>query len=220
MVVVRPWHFVQCWEVEDTGAPISEIISEPKNPPLVSSQANRLAKLLPPWTGQNVTTGSFDDILLVEPGNGWNPKPAGRWLQSFCEVFSLLKFKTRIIMQTKFLTLRSEVTYLGHGNMIEKSLAFLDQTVSSVQFSRSVMSDSLWPHGLQHARLPCPSPTPGACSNSCPSGRWCHPTISSSVIPFSLLQSFQHQVFSHKSVFCIRWLKYWSFSFSISPSNE
>ena len=47
------------------------------------------------------------------------------------------------------------------------------------------MFNSLWPHGLQHARLPCPSPTPGACSNSCPSSQWCHPTISSSVIPFS-----------------------------------
>ena len=59
------------------------------------------------------------------------------------------------------------------------------------QFSCSVMSDSLWPHGLQHARLPCPSPAPRACSNSCPSSRWCHPTISSSAIPFSSsLQSF------------------------------
>ena len=54
------------------------------------------------------------------------------------------------------------------------------------------MSDSLRPHGLQHARLPCVSPTPGVYSNSCPSGRWCHPTISSSVFPFSSsLQSFQ-----------------------------
>ena len=62
---------------------------------------------------------------------------------------------------------------------------------SLVQFSCSVMSDSLQPHGLQHARLPCPSPTPGACSNSCPSSRWCHPTISSSGIPFSSrLRSF------------------------------
>ena len=61
----------------------------------------------------------------------------------------------------------------------------------SVQFSRLVMSDFLWPHGLQHARLPCPSPTPGAYSNSCPSYRWSHPTISSSVVPFSShLQSF------------------------------
>ena len=61
----------------------------------------------------------------------------------------------------------------------------------SVQFSLSVMSDSLWPHGLQHAKFPCPSPTPRACSNSCPSSQWCHPTISSSVVPFSsCLQSF------------------------------
>ena len=63
--------------------------------------------------------------------------------------------------------------------------------ISSVQFSCSVMSDSLWPQGLQHTRLPCPSSTPGACSNPCPLSRWCHPTISSSVIPFSsCLQSF------------------------------
>ena len=53
------------------------------------------------------------------------------------------------------------------------------------QFSHSVVSNSLWPHGLQHARLPCPSPTPGAYSNSCPLSWWCHPTIPSSVIPFS-----------------------------------
>ena len=57
--------------------------------------------------------------------------------------------------------------------------------LSSVQFSRSVMSNSLRPYGLQHARLPCLSPTPKACSNSGPSSRWCHPNISSAVIPFS-----------------------------------
>ena len=56
----------------------------------------------------------------------------------------------------------------------------------SVQFSHSVVSNSLWLHGLQHTRLPCPSPSPGLCSNSCPSSWWCHPTISSSVAPFSL----------------------------------
>ena len=62
---------------------------------------------------------------------------------------------------------------------------------SSVQFSHSVMSDSLQPHGLQHARHPCPSPTPRVYSNSCPLSQWCHPTISSSVVPFSShLQSF------------------------------
>ena len=56
---------------------------------------------------------------------------------------------------------------------------------SSVHFSRSVMSNSLWPHESQHARPPCPSPTPRVHSNSCPSSQWCHPAISSSVIPFS-----------------------------------
>ena len=66
----------------------------------------------------------------------------------------------------------------------------LREAPSVSQFSCSVMSDSLWPHGLQLIRLPCPSPSPGACSNSCPSSQWCHPTISSSVNPFSSLQYF------------------------------
>ena len=94
-------------------------------------------------------------------------------------------------------------------------------TFSSVQFSRSVMSNSLRPHQSQHARPPCPSPTPGAYSNSCPSSRWCHPAISSSVVPFSSCpQSLSASVFSNESTLHMRWPKYWSFSFSISPSNE
>ena len=65
------------------------------------------------------------------------------------------------------------------------------ETWASAQFSPSVMSNSLWPYGLQNARLPCPSPTTRACSNSCPLSRWCHPIISSSVVPSSsCLQSF------------------------------
>ena len=92
----------------------------------------------------------------------------------------------------------------------------------SVQFSRSVMSKSLRPHELQHARLPCPSPTPGVHSNPCTLSRWWHPTISSSVVPFSSqLQSHSRiRVFSSESVLHIRWPKYWSFNFNISPSNE
>ena len=92
--------------------------------------------------------------------------------------------------------------------------------IGSVQFTRSVVSDSLWPHRLQHASLPCPLPTPGAYSHSCPLSWWCHPTISSSVIPFSSrLQSFP-AFLSDESVLHIRWPKYWIFSFSINPSNE
>ena len=64
-------------------------------------------------------------------------------------------------------------------------LGLIPRVHFSVQFSCSAVSDSLWPHGLQHARPPCPSPTPGAYSNSCPLSLWWHPTISSSVIPFS-----------------------------------
>ena len=82
------------------------------------------------------------------------------------------------------------------------------------------MSNSLWPHGLRHARLPYPSPSPGLCSNSCPLSQWCHPPISSSVIPFSSLSSIfpSIRVFSSESALHIKWPKYWSFS--ISPSND
>ena len=91
-----------------------------------------------------------------------------------------------------------------------------------VWFSCSVVSNSLWPHGRQHTRPPCPSPTLGAYSNSCPLSQWCHPTISSSAVPFSWLQSFPASAidFSNESILRIRWPKYWSFSFNISPSNE
>ena len=93
---------------------------------------------------------------------------------------------------------------------------------SSVQFSRSVMSGSLWLHELQLARPPCPSRAPWVYPNSCSLSRWCHLTISSSVIPLSSCpQSFPASVsFSSESALHIRWPKYWSFSFSISPSNE
>ena len=91
----------------------------------------------------------------------------------------------------------------------------------SIQFSRSVVSDSLQPHESQHARPPCLSPTPGVYSNSCPLSRWCHPAISSSVVPFSSCpQSLPASGSFPMSWLCMRWPKYWSFSLSISPSNE
>ena len=88
------------------------------------------------------------------------------------------------------------------------------------QFSHSVVSDSLRPHELQHARPPCPSSTPGVHSNSSPSSRWYHPAISSSVVPFLSPIPPSIRVFSNESTLCMRWPKYWSFSFSISPSKE
>ena len=93
--------------------------------------------------------------------------------------------------------------------------------ISSLQFSLSVMLVSLRPHGLQHARLSCPKPATGVYPNSCPLSWWCHPAISSSVVPFSSCFNLSQ----HQGLF--KWVssshqvaKYWSFSFSISPSNE
>ena len=89
----------------------------------------------------------------------------------------------------------------------------------SVQFSHSVMSDSLRLHGLQHARLPYPSSTPVVYSNSCPSSQWCHLIIwRPLLLPPSIFPSIR--IFPNESVLHIRWPKYWSFSFSISPSSE
>ena len=86
-------------------------------------------------------------------------------------------------------------------------------------FSCSVASHSLRPHGLYHARLPCPSPSPRACSNSYPLNWWCHATISLLLSPSPLAFNLsQHQVFSKESALCIRWPKYWSFSIN-SPSE-
>ena len=95
--------------------------------------------------------------------------------------------------------------------------------VHSVQFSHSVMSNYLWPHKSQHAKPPCPSPTPRVYPNSCPLSRGYHLTISSSVLPFSShLQSFPISgTFQMSQLFASEyWPKYWSFSFSISSSNE
>ena len=91
--------------------------------------------------------------------------------------------------------------------------------VRNVQFSCSVVSNSLRPHGLHHTRPPCPSPTSTIYPNSCPLIRWCHLILCR---PLLLLPSFfpSIRVFSSESALHIRWPKYWSFSFSISPTNE
>ena len=89
-------------------------------------------------------------------------------------------------------------------------------------FTRSVVSNSLWHHELQHTRPPCPSPTPGVHPDPCPLSQWCHPAISSSIIPLSSCpQSFPASgSFQMSAPLLIRWPKCWSFSFNISPSNE
>ena len=86
-------------------------------------------------------------------------------------------------------------------------------------FSHPVKSDSLWPHGLQHTRPPCLSPSPGVFPSSCSLHQWCHPAISPSDTLFFSLNLFQHRGVFHWVV-SIRWPKYWSVSFSISSSSE
>ena len=81
------------------------------------------------------------------------------------------------------------ITEKRKNRQIDKSFK-INMDISSIRFSLSVVSDSLRPHGLQHARPPCPSPTPGVHSNSRPLSQWCHPAISSSVVPFCCIQSF------------------------------
>ena len=93
----------------------------------------------------------------------------------------------------QILLLNSRPSIQSPSKQLHLDMSWISKTTEwfQVQFSRSVVSDSLWPQGLQHARLPYLSSTPGACSNSCPLSQWCHPTISSSVVPSSsYLQSF------------------------------
>ena len=104
-------------------------------------------------------------------------------------VCSLLRFTPSVLW---FSELHNQLSWISsfqradYGNShLHNPVSHFLIIVSSVQFSRSVVSDSLRPHESQHTRLPCPSPTPGVYSNSCPLSWWCHPAISSSVVPFS-----------------------------------
>ena len=121
------------------------------------------------------------------------------WQQGNNAGFCAIYFFRRMCMRICYVHFCGQPTPQGTIQFVllhawTEQLPWLDSllvSVSSVQLSRLVVSNSLWPHGLQHARPPCPSPTSGTCSNSCPLSWWCHPTISSSVISFSShLQSF------------------------------
>ena len=142
---------------------------------------------------------------------------------------SLPSFQTSplsfVFLSSVFILLLFLIVYLLYNIVLgwPKSLfrSFHNVLPSMLLFSHLVTSDSLRPHGLQPTRIPCPLPSPGACSNSRPLSWWCHPTVVSSVIPFSSCpQSFPASGSFQMSQLYIRWPKYWSFSFNISPSNE
>ena len=146
--------------------------------------------------------------------HGWLIRVMGLWM-------TLLFFSVILVISVAF--------YLNVANITFKILEIIYYIewincwlLLLLLFSHSVVSDSLQPHGLQHTRLPCPSPAPGAFSKLCPLSWWCHTTILSSVVPLLLLLSIfpSIRVFSNESSLRTRWPKYWSFSLSISPSNE
>ena len=148
------------------------------------------------------------------------------WARSASVVTKLLNVKLVLdilpIIWTKYVHFQARRTNEGNEQtFLNFKIFFIIFIFSSVQFTRSVVSNSLQPHELQHARPPCLSPTPWLHPNSHPSSRWCHPAISS-CRPLLLLPPIPPsiRVFSNESTLRIRWPKYWSFSFSISPSNE
>ena len=169
---------------------------------------------------KNLPANAGDEIFILGSGRSTGVDK-GNPLQYFCleNLLSSEPWQATVHGDAK-----SQTEWLSMPTciFISTSLILIFFYYLSAQFSHLVMSNSLLPHGLQHARPPCPSPTPGVYSNSCPLSPWCHPTISLSVIPFSsCLQSFPgSRYFSNESVLDIRWPKDWSFSFSISPSNE
>ena len=129
------------------------------------------------------------------------------------------------IQEEDVITVNIYAANIGAPQYIKKILTCIkEETDSNTVFSSVAQSClTLWPHESHHARPPCPSPTPRVYSNSCPSSQWCHPAISSSLCrPLLLLPPIPPniRVFSSESTLCMRWPKYWSFSFSISPSNN
>ena len=134
-------------------------------------------KLWPTYTAYKKRRHYFVNKGLSSQGYGFSSRHVQMWEVDHKEGWVLKNWCFQIVVQEKTLETPLDCKEI--------------KPVSSVQFNRSVVSDSLWPHGLQHARPSCPSPTLGVYSNVCPLSRWCHPTISSSVIPFSFhLQSF------------------------------
>ena len=157
-----------------------------------------MQNILSPWCLLNL----FIPIYSLKPFSTSHPPPS---FPSFCLLPSLLSFFISLIFSntvgkshlSSILALVWETgdlsLWLDDNTNFWLYMIFSSVQFSSVQFSRSVMSDTLWPHESQHARPPCPSPTPGVHSDSRPSSPWCHPAITSLVIPSPAPNLSQHQ---------------------------
>ena len=147
------------------------------------------ARLLCPWksSGKNTGIGGHSLLQGIFPNQGLNPG-----LLPCKQILYHLSHQGSPVVKVHEINVLGRVHHWAEHLVSAHHCYFVWIMMEEVQFSHSVVSNSLQPHGLQHTRLlPCPSPTPGAYSNSCPLSQWCHPTISSSVVPFSShLQSF------------------------------
>ena len=147
-------------------------------------------------------TRDHEEVLKRKVGRLWEQSQASNWkwtpqshnCKEPCAATTWMSLEADSSCEIKFIlygkkTWNIKISLLFFG--LPLALCALCICIMNLlQFSHSVVSDSLWPQALQHARPPCPSATSGACSHSCPLSWWCHPTISSLVIPFSCLQSF------------------------------
>ena len=153
---------------------------------------------------------------------GWFPLGLTGWISLQSKGLSTVFSSTTVwSISSSVLSLLYSPTHTSIHDYWKTIALTIELYIFSLLQSHSLMSASLLPHGLQHTRLPYPSLTTGVYSITCPLSWWCHPTISS-CHPLLLLPSIfpSIRVFSNDSALRIRWPKYWSFSFSISPSNE
>ena len=183
--------------------------------------------LCPPFVSFSLYYGHSLNLWLLRMDYAifkvWNSKKL--YHESYQQIFSIhslipLPFSCIVAFCSKLFSFDLHLSS-WHSDSSFALWGFSPSFLQFVQFSHSVMSDSLRPHELQHVRPPCPSPTPRVHSNSRPWSPWCHPAISSSVHPLLLPPIPPSiRVFSSELTLRMRWPKYWSFSFSIIPSKE
>ena len=168
---------------------------------------------------------AMDFLVVMYECESWTIKKTEHWRIDAFELWvwrRLLRVPWTARRSNQSILKEINLEYSLEGLMLKLKRQYFGYLMGRAVVVHSVVTNSLWPRGLQHARLPCTSPTFRAYSHLCPLSWSCNSTILSSVGPLSPQASIfpSIRVFSNESVLLIRWSKYWSFSFSISPSNE